>query len=185
MRIPERTQGSIIGLDLLCRFLKKQLPLDRAITILEIGSWTGISALVFAKHFDRVICVDPWEKTVDEISSEYDMREVEKIFDTRIKNKNISKLKMKSEQAVFMLEDNSLDAVYIDGSHKYEEVKKDVILWLPKIKKSGFICGHDMHYLKFPGVTKAVIELIGNQELHIFPDTSWCKEKCKVKGIMK
>jgi len=33
--------------------------------------------------------------------------------------------------------------VYIDGSHEYEGVKKDILAWLPKIKINGYLTGHD------------------------------------------
>ena len=32
-------------------------------------------------------------------------------------------------------EDNSIDAIYIDGDHSYEGVKNDLELYYPKVKK--------------------------------------------------
>lgn len=48
-----------------------------------------------------------------------------------------------SEIASNMFNDNSLDFVYIDANHAYDYVVQDIELWYPKIKKGGFICGHD------------------------------------------
>jgi hypothetical protein len=45
--------------------------------------------------------------------------------------------------------------LFIDGSHAYESVKDDIILWLPKVKY--LISGHDY---RWPGVNQAVNELI-------------------------
>lgn len=36
-----------------------------------------------------------------------------------------------------------IDVIFIDGDHRYEEVKKDFIDWLPFVKKDGFILFHD------------------------------------------
>ena len=48
-----------------------------------------------------------------------------------------------SEIASEMFNDESLDFVYIDANHAYDYVVQDIELWYPKVKKGGFICGHD------------------------------------------
>jgi len=68
-----------------------------------------------------------------------------------------------------MFEDNSLDLVYIDAAHDYENVKKDISFWLPKIRLNGIIAGHD---ITIPGVSQAVTEVFGNDVKH-YDDTSW------------
>lgn len=39
--------------------------------------------------------------------------------------------------------DESLDFVWIDAAHKYEDVYEDIKTWYPKVKIGGYICGHD------------------------------------------
>ena len=57
--------------------------------------------------------------------------------------------------------DNSIDFVFIDGGHEYEQVYADIIAWLPKLKIGGYISGHD--YLEPScGVKKAVDEIFKN-----------------------
>ena len=53
-------------------------------------------------------------------------------------------------------EDNSIDAIYIDGDHSYEGVKSDLELYYPKVKKNGLILCDD--YTNFESVKKAVDE---------------------------
>lgn len=57
--------------------------------------------------------------------------------------------------------DGYFDIVYIDASHEYEHVKKDIQSWLPKVRPGGIMCGDD-YIAGWPGVVKAVDE--------IFPD---------------
>lgn len=64
---------------------------------------------------------------------------------------------VESKQAAKSFADGSLDFVFIDGQHDYQSVKADIKLWRPKIKKGGFISGHDYHR-RWPGVVKAVRE---------------------------
>ena len=56
-------------------------------------------------------------------------------------------------------EDESLDFVFVDASHEYEDVLQDIKAWYPKIKKGGIIAGDDY---KWEGVKKAVDEYFKN-----------------------
>jgi len=61
-----------------------------------------------------------------------------------------------SDMAVDAFTNESLDFVFVDGLHTYDQTLKDCINYLPKIKKGGIICGHD--YNVIPAVTRAVNE---------------------------
>ena len=71
-----------------------------------------------------------------------------------------------SQTAVFMIDDGTLDWVYLDGRHDYDGVREDIEIWLPKIKKGGIIAGHDYAHhpdiKQWPGVKKAVNEFFGD-----------------------
>ena len=51
--------------------------------------------------------------------------------------------------------DNSLDLLFIDAQHTYENVSEDIRNWTPKLKDTGILSGHDFAR-KFPGVEQAV-----------------------------
>ena len=55
------------------------------------------------------------------------------------------------------IQDEILDAVFIDGDHSYEAVSKDLPFWFKKLKKGGWLLGDD-YASCFPGTTKAVNE---------------------------
>ena len=56
------------------------------------------------------------------------------------------------------VEDNSLDFIFIDAGHEYEDVLEDIHYWYPKVKPGGHIMGHDINQ---PQVRKAVNEKLG------------------------
>lgn len=178
-KIPERTKKSIKGLGTLVNYLKERENV-KELAILEIGSWTGCSAELFAKNFREVYCLDPWKAT-EGINTKYNMNEVEKIFDKRMgKYKNVIKIKKTAKEFFDYLEKENIekeykffDVIYIDGIHTYEAVKKDIINSL-KLKPK-YIAGHDYWQKKFPGVIKAVDEMLGKPD-KIFFDSSWVKE---------
>jgi hypothetical protein len=72
-------------------------------------------------------------------------------------------LPMRSKEAAGMYPEKSLDFVFIDAGHTYDEVRWDIDTWLPKIKKGGVIAGHDFGSKSFPGVEKAVREKFGSR----------------------
>lgn len=65
---------------------------------------------------------------------------------------------MFSYDAVTHFLDESFDFIYIDASHLYEDVKRDLEDWLHKLKPSGYMCGHDYVNLNGFGVIQAVNE---------------------------
>ena len=52
-------------------------------------------------------------------------------------------------------DDGSVDLLYLDGNHSYNEVIKDLNAWLPKIKDGGSIIGDDWTWKT---VKKAVLD---------------------------
>ena len=144
--------------------------------MVEIGCFSGESTEIFVQYFKSVYAVDIWNKNY---FSEADAN-IEEIFDTRMKQfKNMDKMKMKSSEAVTWFKDKSLDFVYIDGSHWYDDVKQDINLWLPKVKPHSFIGGHDFWITnedkEHRGVVQAVCEQFGYPD-KTFDDFSWIVE---------
>ncbi len=52
--------------------------------------------------------------------------------------------------------DESLDFVFIDGSHTFDHVMTDIIIWTRKVKKGGIVAGHDYYHFHDSGVVEAV-----------------------------
>lgn len=132
------------------------------LTIIEIGSAYGESAECFLStgKVDKIYCIDPWRD------------DREQYFDKRHENdKRVIKMKMTGDEAVDSFEDNSVDFCYIDAVHTYGALKKDILNYLPKIKKGGWIGGHDYNDT-FKGVIQAVDERFGKPD-YLFKDSSW------------
>lgn len=68
-------------------------------------------------------------------------------------------LPVPSLEAAAMFADNSIDFVYIDGSHEYDDLKADIIAWGPKVKNGGIIAGDDYGVGRHPDVKKVVDEI--------------------------
>ena len=72
---------------------------------------------------------------------------------------HLNVIRKPSTEAAKTFEDGSLDFVFIDACHEYQDVKDDIESWIDKIKPGGVIAGHD--YLH-PDVKQAVDEFFGD-----------------------
>lgn len=88
--------------------------------------------------------------------------------------------RIESIKAAGLFPPEYFDFLFIDADHKYESVKEDVLVWLPKVKKGGLICGHDypddVKRKKYRGVVAAVNEILGRENIMLFPGNIWAKE---------
>jgi predicted O-methyltransferase YrrM len=167
MRYENSSQALV---DLVSRLTRKDV-------MVEIGCYTGESTCVFAQHFGRVITIDPHMSDYDEkdVAAKSDMIEVNKAFKERTsKYNNIVHVRKLSDFA-FMDIKEPIDFVYIDGMHTYEQVFKDITNYLPLIREGGAIGGHDYHPA-WPGIMKAVNQLLGGEPDEVFSDFSWLKK---------
>jgi predicted O-methyltransferase YrrM len=81
------------------------------------------------------------------------------MFKANMGERKYKSIKATSKAASKKFADESLDVVFIDLTHTYEAVKEDIALWLPKVKKGGYLAGDDYHE-NWPGVIQAVDELL-------------------------
>ena len=142
--------------------------------MVEIGSFSGVSSELFSLHCKEIHCVDLWD-AYWEIEDKQRTEFAEYTFNKLLVNyNNIKKIKDSSTNAANMFQDKSLDFVYIDAAHDYENVKKDILAWLPKVKNGGYIAGHDYRYDPNIGVYEAVNDIfVEEYKIVTFPDSSF------------
>ena len=141
--------------------------------VAEIGSYGGISSEVLALHCEKLYCIDSWE---DWSGDGTIYQAMEKFDQMKSHYNHIEKLHMKGNEASKMFENEFFDLVYIDASHWYEDVIKDIEVWLPKVKKGGYLAGHD--YKEGIDVLYAVNDYFGKTHSIVrYPDTTWLIKK--------
>lgn len=136
----------------------------------EIGVMKGYNSYNIIKllSIKHLYLVDPYFqgytdgiRKLDYSSCEIIARKLLKPF----KNK-ITFIKKDSSSAIDDIPDN-LDFVYIDGNHQMEFVLKDCELYFPKIKKGGFLGGHDFYAGISTGVPNAVFTFVKKYNLSL------------------
>jgi hypothetical protein len=145
--------------------IKSVLPED--IVGCELGVFEGdfSKVLIDTKKFKKLYLVDTFsgvihgtkEKIYQDGSILFD--HVKQRF---INNENIHVVKQDSVGFLNSLEDNTLDFVYIDTVHTYEQCIQELNAARRVVKNNGLICGHDYMRERFPGVCQAVEEFTTN-----------------------
>lgn len=122
-------------------------PYNEKSTLLEIGSWKGRSAILILRSnpLIKLYCLDIWNQAFDIFKNNIKRYGVaDRVIPIKDWSKNVGKH--------FVPE--SLDFVYLDASHKEEDVYNDLLALKPLMKKDGVIVGDDWQK---KSVRKAVI----------------------------
>ncbi|NTW91009.1 MAG: class I SAM-dependent methyltransferase, partial [Erysipelotrichaceae bacterium] len=109
----------------------------------EVGVQNGYFSIEILRNWKGELkCVDRWIEPDQEKNAELNLGRERMIKGDSVKSAELFK-------------DESLDFVFIDAGHRYEEVKADIEAWYPKVRKGGIVSGHDyINYQDF-GVIKA------------------------------
>lgn len=131
----------------------------------EIGVRYGLFSRTLAKYYKgTILCVDKWED-----------REIEEVSTVVLESEQFHRWKGDSISVASVTGFESLDFVYLDAGHEYENIKADFEAWYTKVRPGGIIAGHDYgHDNEFPGVKKYIDELINNGlEVNFTTDDIW------------
>lgn len=149
----------------------------------ELGVWKGQTFYYLLDHLPdlKLIGVDSWPTS--EVSWQKDMAlgistwyPPAEIHGHR--NRVLGKLaaygerarilEMDTVAAADLVEDGSLDFVFIDADHSTEGVLRDIEAWQPKLHEAGLLIGHDEQW---PSVQRALTEALGGWHRHA--DNVW------------
>ena len=126
----------------------------------EVGAATGNTTLHLMENcpnLQELIIADDWRPIPEAATALWQGKGMKMVFVQKL-NGYLDRLLVyegTSWERAAEIMDESLDFVFIDASHDYESVKKDLAAWWPKVKKMGMFCGHDLH---FEGVRRALAE---------------------------
>jgi len=150
----------------------------------EVGSWKGRSAAFLGVEIInsgkpiKLYCVDTWKGSLEHQGLDCiknDSLYHEFIINTKSIDSVIIPVRMPSLEAAMQFEDNSIDFVFLDASHEYEDIKADIEAWYPKVKPGGLFAGHDYGW---PGVQRAVNEFAAlNDKIILDSELCWITNK--------
>jgi hypothetical protein len=115
----------------------------------EVGSYEGRSACWIAQHLlagegSRLVCVEPFQ--------EHDEQERNFDYNVRVAGcaDKIVKLRGRSQQVLPFLPEESVDFVYVDGSHMILDVLQDAAMCWRLLRRRGVLVFDDYEHTLFP-----------------------------------
>ena len=122
----------------------------------EIGVQKGIfsNTLLSCNPNLTLLCIDPWTPYSRTSQEKQDM--FLRCCKRRLAGYKHEIMRMTSIEALSHVPDGSLDFVYIDGLHDFDNVIMDIIGWSKKVKSGGIVSGHDYCNFYQGGVVCAV-----------------------------
>jgi cephalosporin hydroxylase len=157
------------------RTIVRRLPANRPSTFVEVGTWKGRSFAMLGELVVRsgkpitIVGVDTFKGSDEDAHrNDPDISNLRQLFDRNLApvkaalGERMRVLEMSSIAAAAMFTDRSVDAVWLDGGHEYEDVRDDIKAWLPKLVAGGYLGGDDYEWV---GVRQAVDEAFGERAL--------------------
>jgi hypothetical protein len=146
----------------------------------ELGVWKGRTFLHVLKKCPKLtlIGVDLWEPQPgndgpeDYIDWPHEQNESFVRDSARAFGKRAIIHKGSTTETATLVEDDSLDFIFVDADHSTEAVRNDILTWWPKVKDTGMIIGHDINW---PTVQIVADELLPGYV--IGPDNAWGRQK--------
>lgn len=141
--------------------------------VVEFGSWRGRSSVALASA-RRLICVDTWQGSDEPghrhiVSGGVDLW-AEWWRNLRdYPNATPCKLDLSDPHSVSLLagmiaDEGGADMVFVDASHDYASVRRDIQTAMRLLKPGGLLCGHD-YCRGWQEVQRAVDELVPGRKL--------------------
>ncbi len=116
-------------------------------SIVEVGSWKGRATFPLCSGCKGMVyAVDHFKGSPEALADEQKEATSNNIYEEFKNNmqgfSNLKVLKMDSLKASQQFKPGSIDMVFLDGSHSFQSVLSDLLVWTPICKK--LLCGHDI-----------------------------------------
>ena len=142
----------------------------------ELGVWQGAFArhLLESSHLSVYHLIDYWGGS----DGEKNLKMTQGALHRHQARYRVHK--MLTTEAVKQFRDGQLDYLYIDATHTYNDVRRELPAYYPKVKVGGIIAGHDWNSWPVADAVQEFADVHGIRLYHTLSDRlpSWYFIKC-------
>ena len=160
----------------------KKLAADRGtraatpLSILEIGAWAGASTVSWGegllRYFEgngHIVSVDVWATQGEPVADLAPAAgAIKHVFLHNVRASGLAALveplHAESDTAFEQLAGRRFDLIYVDGDHRYEQVRRDLANAKKYLAPGGVICGDDLEVQMGDGAEEVVAETVARNE---------------------
>lgn len=124
----------------------------------EIGVADGRYSEILCQRIPglKLYSIDPWEPYDGNWRGVRYQNRAHRRAQERLCGYDAQLIKGTSLSAQSGIQKESLDFVFIDGAHDFNNSMLDILLWAPKVRKGGIVAGHDYYISRTVHVLPAV-----------------------------
>ena len=135
-------------------------------TIVEVGSHYGKSTILLSHAAGdgvNVVAIDPHMSGPYASATDEEGERVHAAFHANLERTGadgaVRHVRQPSQSAEALASvDGAVDLLYVDGDHRYDRARDDLLLWGPRVRAGGSIFVHDCY--SSPYVTMAVLRVL-------------------------
>lgn len=155
----------------------------------EVGVERGLYSEVLCRENPGVqlLCVDAW-KAYKGYRDHVDQQKLDRFHEEarqRLAPYRATLVRKFSLEAAKDVADGSLDFVYLDGNHSFENVAMDIAAWSRKVRNGGIIAGHDYVRYRLPNMIHVVQAVTGYTDAYEVHPWFLAGTQAKVEGQVR
>jgi predicted O-methyltransferase YrrM len=128
------------------------LPINPMVVNIGAGVGTSTAAILEVRPDAFIWSIDPKvEPREAEIMEKTGLRDLHRCFRILAKSQDLENFP------------HPVDLCFVDGAHSDDPVRRDIEVWLPKVRVGGYILFHDYDHT-LPGLTAIVDDAMANHE---------------------
>lgn len=171
--------------------LKKIIDANRFQNIVELGIYTAQTTKFLLKNcpsIKKYFAIDTWSVVPSDNGINYGKMAFysqdfwdtiySKVLKLQIYFKDLQIIRASSLEACFLFKSSSIDLVYIDTTHSYQDTMAEIKAWQFIVRDGGILAGHDYGKSRDKGyqVDTAVNEYFGKTFINLYDDGVWTKK---------
>ncbi len=132
--------------------------------VVEVGVYEGALSKKFSQlpSLEHLYVVDSWDGYYSKFGDDHMEKIAQGVIAWGKTEPKVTVLRLDTADAAEQFAEESIDFFHTDGDHSLAGIRRDIRLWLPKVKRGGIISGDNYEAAT---VAQGVNELLPQREL--------------------